>query len=39
MQQNFLVIAGDDTCPIAPAVQLAGSTPVFVDAGTVQHQP
>ena len=38
--QNFLVIKGTETCPGAPATQVAGSTAdVFADLGTAQHQP
>jgi hypothetical protein len=34
-QQNFLVIRGDQSCPLASAI---GAT-VFANVGTVQHQP
>jgi Tfp pilus assembly protein PilV len=35
MQQNFLVIRGDQACPLAPAV---GGT-LFSNLGTLPHQP
>jgi Tfp pilus assembly protein PilV len=35
MQQNFLIIRGDQACPVAPII--AGS--VFSNLSTVQHQP
>ena len=38
--QNFLVVGGTETCPAGSAVQVAGSSAdVFVDRGTVAHQP
>ncbi len=40
MNQNFLVINGDEICPgAAPARSAAGSTDVFADLATIQHQP
>ena len=40
MHQNFLVVAGPDTCPAgSPRLLGVGLAQVFVDAGTVQHQP
>ncbi len=40
MHQNFLVIAGPDACPSGSPRRLgAGLAQVFVDDGTVQHQP
>ena len=40
MHQNFLVVAGPDHCPSGSPRQLGtGLSQVFVDAGTVQHQP
>jgi hypothetical protein len=43
MQQNFLIIMGDQTCPVAPALNVAttvaGSPATYVDLSTVQHQP
>jgi hypothetical protein len=39
-QQNFLVVAGTDSCPAAPPVRIdGGSGDVYADLGTVQHQP
>jgi Tfp pilus assembly protein PilV len=39
-QQNFLVVAGTDSCPTAPPVRIdGGGTDVYADLGTVQHQP
>ena len=35
MQQNFLVIRGDQACPIAPSI----GPGVFANQSTVQHQP
>ena len=38
--QNFLVIAGTETCPLRPAVKVEGSsTDVFANLSTAQHQP
>ena len=38
--QNFLVVTAADTCPTAPAAHIDGSAgDVYVDLGTVQHQP
>ncbi len=38
--QNFLVIAGNQSCPSAPAVRIAGAADdVFADLSTVTHQP
>jgi Tfp pilus assembly protein PilV len=38
--QNFLVVNGTEACPAGSAVQVAGrSGDVFVDRGTVPHQP
>jgi len=38
--QNFLVVAGDRSCPAASAMHVAGAAgDVFVDASTVSHQP
>ena len=34
MQQNFLIVRGDQSCPVATK----GDT-VFADLSTVQHQP
>ncbi|MDQ6679989.1 MAG: prepilin-type N-terminal cleavage/methylation domain-containing protein [Pseudomonadota bacterium] len=40
LQQNFLVIAGSETCPAGAPVRIDGSAgDVFVSAATVQHQP
>ena len=39
-QQNFLVVAGTDSCPTAPPARIDGSAgDVYADLGTVQHQP
>ena len=39
-QQNFLVIAGTASCPAAPTTRIEGdAADVYVDLGTVQHQP
>ena len=39
-QQNFLVIAGTGSCPAAPTTRIEGDAgDVYVDLGTVQHQP
>ena len=39
-QQNFLVIAGTDSCPTAPPTRIEGDAgDVYADRGTVQHQP
>ncbi len=39
-QQNFLVVRGDQPCPGAAALNLAGPGPlVFSNLGTAQHQP
>jgi len=39
-QQNFLVVAGADACPSAPAVAISGvAGDVFADLSAVQHQP
>ena len=38
-QQNFLVVAGPDACPVSPGRGSGGAAPLFADAGTVQHQP
>ena len=39
-QQNFLVIAGTDSCPTAPPTRIEGdAADVYADLGTVQHQP
>ena len=38
--QNFLVIAGTQACPVAHPVHIVGaSDDVFADLSTVQHQP
>lgn len=38
--QNFLVIAGAETCPIRPQVRVAGNNAdVFANLSTAQHQP
>jgi Tfp pilus assembly protein PilV len=38
--QNFLVVAGTQACPVAPAVQIAGlATDVHANLSTLQHQP
>jgi Tfp pilus assembly protein PilV len=40
MQQNFLIIRGDQACPAAAAINVDGDGPrVYADIGTVQHQP
>ena len=39
-QQNFLVVAGTDSCPSAPPARIEGNAgDVYADLGTVQHQP
>lgn len=39
-QQNFLVIAGSENCPVAPPVSVRGTAgDVFADLGTAAHQP
>ena len=39
-QQNFLVMAGADNCPGAPAVRIEGDgADVYAELGTIQHQP
>ena len=38
--QNYLVIGGDQACPVRPAVRVEGSgSDVFANLSTVQHQP
>ena len=38
--QNFLVVRGSETCPLAPAVRVTGrGATVHADLGTLQHQP
>lgn len=38
--QNFLVVAGSENCPGAPAVNVRGAAgDVFADLGTASHQP
>jgi Tfp pilus assembly protein PilV len=40
VNQNFLVIAGTENCPLGSALKFEGkSTDVFVDLSTAQHQP
>lgn len=40
MQQNFLVIRGDQSCPLAPAIDVdASGAEIYADLATVQHQP
>jgi Tfp pilus assembly protein PilV len=43
MQQNFLIIKGDQACPAAPALNVAttvaGNPSTYADLSTVQHQP
>jgi len=39
-QQNFLVVAGTDSCPTAAPARIEGdAADVYADLGTVQHQP
>jgi Tfp pilus assembly protein PilV len=40
-QQNFLVVKGNEACPLRPAVRVEGnsSSDVFANLSTVQHQP
>ena len=39
-QQNFLVVAGTDSCLSAPPARIEGNAgDVYADLGTVQHQP
>ncbi len=39
-QQNFLVVAGTDSCPSAPPARIEGDAgDIYADLGTVQHQP
>ena len=39
-QQNFLVVAGTDSCPTAPPARIdGGGADVYANLGTVQHQP
>ena len=38
--QNFLVIAGNQSCPVGSPVQISGGAgDVYADLSTVQHQP
>ena len=38
--QNFLVVKGSEACPASGAADIAGGAGgVFVNLGTVQHQP
>ena len=38
--QNFLVVRGNEACPAGTALRLdGGAGDVFVNLGTVQHQP
>ena len=40
MQQNFLIIRGDQTCPAGAPIEVDGDGPqVYADLGTVLHQP
>lgn len=39
MQQNFLLVPGDQACPTAPPLSFDPAAPVHADLSTVQHQP